>query len=360
MKNYFFSGIQQVGIGTEKFKKSWDWYIDHFQVNVRILEDDTVAELMLPYTGNSSQKRRACIAVNLQGGGGFEIWQYSERKPQPVDFDIQIGDLGIFAAKIKSRDVQAFHQEISAKYDKVSPVGETPDKKLTFYLLDPFGNYFQIIEDHSIFIDEKRLAGGIVGVMIGVSDIEKALTVYQDILGYDKVIYDKIGKFEDWEFMRGSEQQYRRVLLARSEPFKGAFSHLLGNSTIELVVALERSPRKIYEGRYWGDPGFIQICYDVTNMQGLKEYCAEKGFPFTVDSCANQTHFDMGDASGHFTYIEDPDRTLIEFVETHKIPVLKKLGLNINLMKRNREKSLPKFLFKLMGLNKVKTSNSKS
>ena len=354
MKDYFFSGIQQIGIGTENFKKSWNWYIDHFQVDVRILEDDTVAELMLPYTGNSPQKRRACIAVNLQGGGGFEIWQYSERKPKPIDFDIQIGDLGIFAAKIKSRDVKAFHQEISAKYDKVSPVEKTPDGNNTFYLLDPFGNYFQIVEDTSVFIDEKRLSGGTVGAMIGVSDIEKALTVYQDILGYDRVIYDQSGNFEDWTFMRGGNQPYRRVLLARSEPFKGAFSQLLGSSTLELVVALERTPKKIYEGRFWGDPGFIQICYDVTHMQGLKAYCAEKGFPFTVDSCANQAHFDMGDASGHFTYIEDPDGTLIEFVETHKIPILKKLGWNINLMKRNREKVLPKFLLRLMGLNRVK------
>ena len=359
MKNYYFSGIQQIGVGTKDFKKSWDWYINHFQVDIRILEDDTVAELMLPYTGNSPQKRRACIAVNLQGGGGFEIRQYSERKAKAIDFEIQIGDLGIFAAKIKSRNVKAFHQEISAKYDQISPVKETPDGKLTFYLLDPFGNYFQIIEDNSVFIDKKRLAGGTVGVMIGVSNIEKALAVYQDILGYDQIVYDQTGKFEDWDFMRGSEQQYRRVLLARTEPFRGAFSPLLGNSTIELVVPLERTPKKIYEGRFWGDPGFIQICYDVTNMQALEKYCTEKGFPFTVYSCANQTHFDMGDASGHFTYIEDPDGTLIEFVETHKIPILKKLGWNLNLMKRNREKPLPKFFFKLMGFNRV-TEKAKS
>ena len=75
-----------------------------FQMDVRILEDDTVAERMLPYTGGKPQKRHACIAVNLQGGGGFEIWQYSDRKPQPVGFQIQVGDLGIFAAKIKQND----------------------------------------------------------------------------------------------------------------------------------------------------------------------------------------------------------------------------------------------------------------
>ena len=80
------SGIQQVGVGTENFRKSWNWFIRMFGTDVKILEDDTVAERMLPYTGNQPQKRHACIAVNLQGGGGFEIWQYSERKPQPVGF----------------------------------------------------------------------------------------------------------------------------------------------------------------------------------------------------------------------------------------------------------------------------------
>lgn len=354
MDNFFLAGIQQVGIGTENFKRSWEWYIEHFQVDVKILEDDTVAELMLPYTGHSPQKRRACIAVNLQGGGGFEIWQYSERKPKPIDFDIQIGDLGVFVAKIKSRDVKAYHAELSKKYNQISHLQETPDKKKTFYLLDPFGNYFQIIEDDYIFIDEKRLAGGTIGAMIGVSDIEKSLPVYRDILGYDTVIYDETGVFEDWQFLRGSEQKYRRMLLGRSKPFKGAFSALFGNSTIELVTALDRKPKKIYEGRYWGDPGFIQVCFDVINMDAFKKFCAEKGFPFTVDSCAEQSRFDMGDASGRFTYIEDPDGTLIEFVETQKIPVMKKFGWNINLMKRNQEKPLPKFLFRLMGMNKVK------
>jgi len=75
---FFISGIQQIGIGTTNLYASWKWYAEFFQTNVRILEDDTVAELMLPYTGNTPQKRHACITVNLQGGGGFEIWQYSE------------------------------------------------------------------------------------------------------------------------------------------------------------------------------------------------------------------------------------------------------------------------------------------
>ena len=124
----------------------------------------------------------------------------------------------------------------------------------------------------------------------------------------------------------------------------------MGADCVELVQALDRTPRKIYEGRYWGDPGFIQICYDVTGMRELERFCAEKGHPFTVDSCPGGITFDMGDASGHFTYIEDPDGTLIEFVETHRIPVVKKLGWFIDMKKRDPLKPLPKLLFRAMGL----------
>ena len=79
MEDFLISGIQQIGVGTVNFRKSWNWFIEMFGVDVKILEDDTVAERMLPYTGHHPQKRHACIAMNMQGGGGFEIWQYSER-----------------------------------------------------------------------------------------------------------------------------------------------------------------------------------------------------------------------------------------------------------------------------------------
>ena len=62
----------------------------------------------------------------------------------------------------------------------------------------------------------------------------------------------------------------------------------------------------------------------------------------------------MENASGRFCYLEDPDGTLIELVETHKVPVMKKLGIYFNLKKRNLEKPLPDWMIKLLSLSKVK------
>ena len=62
----------------------------------------------------------------------------------------------------------------------------------------------------------------------------------------------------------------------------------------------------------------------------------------------------MGEAAGHFSYIEDPDGTLIEFVETHKIPILKKIGWYLDLTKRDALRPLPRWMLKSMGLNRKK------
>jgi hypothetical protein len=86
-------------------------------------------------------------------------------------------------------------------------------------------------------------------------------------------------------------------------------------------------------------------------MDALSAQCTAAGQPFTVDS--SQT-FDMGDAGGRFSYIEDPDGTLIEFVETHKIPILKPLGIALNLARRPPDRALPRWIVRMLGLLRVK------
>ena len=93
------------------------------------------------------------------------------------------------------------------------------------------------------------------------------------------------------------------------------------------------------------------LCFDVFDMCGLKLHAEQNGYSFTVDSIDS---FGMDGASGRFCYLEDPDGTLIELVETHKVPIFKKLGLYLNLRKRNLEKPLPDWMIKLLSLSRVK------
>jgi catechol 2,3-dioxygenase-like lactoylglutathione lyase family enzyme len=357
MKGYVICGIQQIGIGVSNLKEAWRWYINQFGMNCRIFEDEAEAKLMLPYTGGKPRSRHAVLALNLQSGGGFEIWQYKGRVPLPIEEEVTIGDLGIMACKMKVRDIDAAYSFY--KKNGIPVPGEInidPSGNRSFFIKDPYGNIFHMVESNYWFLNENKISGGAYGAIIGVSDIEKARRLYSDILGYDEVVYDSIGKFPDLKDIPGGDKECHRVLLKCSEPFRGPFSKIFGQSVIELISSTGLPGKKIFENRFWGDLGFIHLCYDIQGMDRLKEFCEIKGFPFTVDSKKSQdgSSFDMGEAAGHFSYIEDPDGTLIEFVETHKVPILKKIGWYLDLSKRDPGKSLPDWIVKTLKYSRVK------
>ena len=352
MNKPVISGIQQIGIGIPDVHAAFKWYRQNFGMDIPVFEEAAEANLMLPYTGGKGHSRHAILALNMKGGGGFEIWQYTSRVPVPVSFEIQLGDIGHFVTRMKSSDVKGSYEFLKSKgADLLGEVHNSPDGNPTFFVRDPWGNIFQIVPGNDWFGNGKQLTGGPAGAMLGVTDIEKSKKFYGEILGYDTVVYDKSGKFDDLKNLPGGDMEVRRVLLKHSKPRAGAFSRLLGSSQIELIQVKNKTPRKIFEGRWWGDRGFIHLCFDIIGMKEMQQLCESKGHPFTVDS-ANS--FDMGEAAGHFSYIEDPDGTLIEFVETHKVPVLKKIGWYLNLRNRPAEKPLPNWMVKSMAMNRVK------
>jgi catechol 2,3-dioxygenase-like lactoylglutathione lyase family enzyme len=201
------------------------------------------------------------------------------------------------------------------------------------------------------FSNTRHSTGGVAGCSIGTSDVDESREFYAEILGYDQVLYDERGVFEDLKSLPGGTGKFRRLLLAHSSPRRGAFSPILGPTKIELFQALDRPANRIFADRYWGDLGFIHLCFDVTGMDNLKQHCSQVGRPFTVDSA---TGFDMGDSSGRFAYTEDPDGTLIEFIETHKLEIMRKWGWYLDLTKRRVDKPLPKWLLRFLAFSRVK------
>ncbi len=343
------SGIQQIGIGVKDAQEAWKWYREIFGMDINIFEDTATAELMLPYTNGQKCERYAALALNMEGGGGYEIWQHTAMKPKAPDFDVQLGDTGIYICKMKCRDIQtAFKKHKETGAELLSNITKDPAGNLHYYIRDPYNNIFEVVSDSSYYMKQKSVTGGVAGVVIGVSDIEEAKKVYSDILEYNKVIYDETGYFEDWKNLPGANQTYRRVLLKHDKRL-GGFSKIFGHTQIELVQALDRKPEKIFRNRIWGELGYIHLCFDVAGMELLKQECKDKGFPFTVDSADS---FDMGAAAGRFTYISDPDGTPIEFVETHKLPIMEKWGLFLNLQKRDPKKPLPDFILKALRFNR--------
>ncbi|MCK4750000.1 MAG: VOC family protein, partial [Bacteroidales bacterium] len=248
IKEKIISGIQQIGIGVDNLREAWKWYREHFGMDIRVFEENAVADLMLPYTGGQPQARHAALTLNLQGGGGFEIWQYTERKPMPPKNKIRLGDLGINAAKIKSSDIHKSYAFFKDRNLNVNGISTDPSGEEHFFVKDPYDNLFQVVRDETVFRDEKKLTGATYGAWIGVSDVDKARKLYSGILGYDVVHYDKEEKFKDLADLPGGQHTFRRVLLKHSKNVRGTFSRLFGPSQIELIEVKDRQSNKIYEG----------------------------------------------------------------------------------------------------------------
>jgi len=344
-KDFYINGIQQVGIGNNDVYGTYNWYKDHMHMDVQVFDEKAEAALMLPYTGGQPRERHAILALNLQGGGGVEIWQYTSRRAQGPKEKLVWGDYGISSTQYKVRDIEEARKEFSA--GAVSPVYENVAQQKHFFVQDGDGNVIDVVE-YSHWFQSKKLHGGVCGAAIAVSDMDKALAFYQDILGYDIILGDETAQSEAYDYLtEGAESpSYRQVILTHSDTKSGAFSELLGKTQLELFQRIGHEGKSIFKNRMWGDLGYIHLCFDVGNMDGLRSYCKEKGFPFQVDS----GDFDMGDAGGHFSYIEDPDGTLIEFVETHKVPIIKKLNWFLNLKKRTKQKPLPRWMIRAMGI----------
>lgn len=345
-------GIQQIGIGNPDTYKTWTWYRKAFNIDIPIFDEAATAALMLPYTGGEPRDRHAVLAMSMQGGGGIEIWQYTSRTPEAPKSKIALGDLGIYIAKIKSNDIQATFEHLKSQhFDLLCEPINRPDGQLHFYVKDLYGNVLEVVPATDWFAKGSASTGGIYGCTIGITAMDKSLKFYKNILGYDTIIFDESGKFDDLDCLDGGHQLYRRVLLTHSQARRGPFSEWIGSSEIELIQAIDRTPKQIFENRFWGDFGYIHLCYDVQGMAEMKAICESHGHPFTVDSSDS---FDMGEAAGHFSYIEDPDGTLIEFVEAHKIPIFKKIGWYLDLKKRDPEKPLPRWMLKALSLNRKK------
>lgn len=352
MSEKLIYGIQQIGVGVQNAEPAFKWYAQNLGADALIFDDSNEATYMAKYMGGKPRSKRALLALNMQGGGGYEIWQYKNRKPSAPKNEFQVGDLGIHFPVIKSNNILKTYQVLhSRNVNILSDIVLEPDNIKSFFIKDPFDNILKIKEFSNFYSNQKKTIAGIYAAVIGVSNIDESLELYSEILGYDTVIYDKTAVFEDLKPLNNGDKTFRRVLLGHSEKRTGGFANLFGESQIELIQALENKPNKIFENRFWGDLGYIHLCFDIKNIKQLSKECASKGVPFQVMS---DESFDMGDANGHWGYIEDFDGTLIEFIETNKVPLIKKVGLNINLKNRNPKKPLSNWMIKAMNLKRVK------
>lgn len=347
------NGIQHIGVGVLDSEESQRWYRKFLGMDVRLFDGTAPAPLMDVYTHGQTITKRASMILNIQGGCAMEVVNPTSFKPRKVEFDVELGDIAIYINQVKAKDVGAaysFFKENGARL--LSGIVSMPNGDDTFYVEDPNGLIFQILPGSNFYTKSSHITGGPNGCVIGVTDIDKSRKLYSDILGYDKVVYDETRVFDDFKSLGGGEKTFRRVRLTQSNPPGGGFAKVSADTYIELIQAMDYMPRKVWKGRIWGDVGFVHLGMDVRGMKVLGEDLAGKGFGFTCDT---KDTLDMGGTTRvHCTYIDDPDGILLELIEVYKIPIIEKLGVFLNVEKRDPLKPLPDFMLKALRFSRIK------
>ena len=225
----YITGIQQIGIGVKNLRESTLIYKDIFGLDVLIFDDTSDAHLMTQYTGGRIFNRHAVFTMNLAGGGGFEVWQYKNREPQESKYKVKYGDFGIYAAKIKSKDIDKAHFYLFNKENLiVSEVQKDPAGRQHFWVKDNAGNCFNIVQGHEWFKNMSTKTGAVTGAVIGVSNMQKAIQFYSNFLGIDV-----------------SKEYFDAVVILDSNTENPIHSQIVGSNTKHFYYIVQISFKKI-------------------------------------------------------------------------------------------------------------------
>lgn len=350
---YRIQGMQHVGIAITDMDATLKLYRKLFGMDIPFFDSVQAAPLMDSHTRGETITKRASMVMNLNGGCAFEVLRPVSFEPVPASWEIAVGDLGLTAVQMKTRDIERMHAHARAFVgdDCDAAMRETPWGAKTFYLRDPDGTLFQVLEADDFFGDNGHPSGGSMGVTIGVSDMEASLALYRDQLGFEEVLWDESGVQGDWADLPGGGERYRRVRLTQKGETAGGFGPVTGRTYIELVQALDRAGRFIFEDRIWCDTGIAHLGFDVRGMEALGEALGRTGFGFRCDTA---DAIGMGETKVHCTYIDDPDECWLEMIEVHKIPIIEKWGLFLDVQKRGADAPLPKWMLKALRFSRIR------
>lgn len=151
---------------------------------------------------------------------------------------------------------------------------------------------------------------------IGVSDMERSLEFYREVLGFSELIADYSGDLPGMERVTGRPQTVARVAFLRNPR-----ASRLGPGMIKLVQLLPPDgPDPIPDGTCWGEVGVAEVCVHVQGADAVLERLVN------AHGCRQLMAIDVGPAlpprEGEvaYAYIEEPNGGKIELIEFRPSP----------------------------------------
>lgn len=164
---------------------------------------------------------------------------------------------------------------------------------------------------------------GVHHIGIGVADMDTSLDFYSNLLGFNQVMFDYTGTIPGMEGVTGKYANARVVML------RNECTGQLGLGMLKLVHLLPpdkpdpcfvqvmtpgQPQTPAADALRWGDIAIAEACFNTRGGTGkVTDQLAEKGVK--VETEAATYRFPPYDAETTFSYVRDPDNSLIELAD---------------------------------------------
>ncbi len=291
-------GVDHVGISVRNVGLMKSFYRDVLgfsKIFAEMPEGDH--EAMHGFLRQPRTVHSAVTLVHEAGGLTVSVFHTTEPVPRPIRRDFRYGDIGVGKITVSVRDLAAFCGQNTASAHlcstpKTTAVEGWGDYRFV-YGRDPEGNLIEFVAEGMAGI---RSAG------IAVTDLERSLTFYRDVLGFDKMImapHDSFSGLVD-EVSGGNGTRVRSCLLANSK----------GKGLLELFEVMKPRGRSIPFDAQWGDFGYLQICLYGADSKALAAQIEAERLDITLPL----QRVDDPEYPASFMYVRDPDGIPVEMV----------------------------------------------
>ena len=157
------------------------------------------------------------ILCQKAGGILLELIHLSEPVPRPIRKDFRYGDIGVAKITVAVSDVREVYEELKDKANfcslpKVAAIPGWTDYPFV-YCRDPEGNLVELV---SASARTEGIFGGACSIGISVTDLERSVSFYRNLLGFHVAIIDIHEGFSGLvdEVSAGAHSRVRSCLLS--------------------------------------------------------------------------------------------------------------------------------------------------